>query len=52
MDKIDIPKSVDDVTVSQLREWLFRCYNEIEYYDSHDEVNEKSRKYHLVMIRD
>ena len=43
MNKIEIPTSVDDMIAPKLRAWLFQYYDEIEDYDSYDEVNEKAR---------
>ena len=51
MNKIDIPKSIDDMTDPQLRRCLFRYYDEIEEYDNYKEINEKTRNYHSAMMR-
>ena len=51
MNKIEIPTSVDDMIAPKLRAWLFQYYDEIEDYDSYEEINENARNYHSMMTR-
>ena len=45
MNKIQLPTNINDMIALQLRGWLFQYYNEIEDYDSYNEVNEKVINY-------
>ena len=40
------------MSAPQLRGWLFTYYNEIENYESYDEINNKAKDYQKMIMRE